>query len=210
MTEHSNIAKALAAAQAEMGKALKQSNNPHFRSKYADLGNVMDACIPALNKNGIAVVQPFVIGEYGNAVKTVLLHESGESLECCVPLLLGKNDMQGLGSAVTYARRYGLMAMAGIAPEDDDGNAAVASGPAPNVRQEPKFDAVAAANRVKDKIRKAANMDDLKAAYLAEREVIEEIRQADAALGAQIVNLKDKRKAELEAAPVEIDDEIPH
>lgn len=124
------IATALAKAQQAMGKALKQSNNPHFRSKYADLGNVMDACLPALNAHGIAVIQPVVMTEHGNAVRTTLIHESGESLSCDVPLLLGKNDMQGLGSAITYARRYGLMAMAGIAPEDDDGNAAVASGPA--------------------------------------------------------------------------------
>jgi hypothetical protein len=120
-----NIAKALAAAQMEMGKALKQSDNPHFRSKYADLGNVMDACMPALNKNGIAVVQTM----QDETVITKLIHESGETLECPVPLLIGKRDMQGLGSAITYARRYGLMALAGIAPEDDDGNAAAAAGP---------------------------------------------------------------------------------
>lgn len=125
-----SIAAALAKAQQAMGKALKQSNNPHFRSKYADLGNVMDACLPALNAQGIAVVQPVVMTEHGNAVRTTLIHESGESLSCDVPLLLGKNDMQGLGSAITYARRYGLMSMAGIAPEDDDGNAAVQSSPA--------------------------------------------------------------------------------
>lgn len=127
---HAGIATALAAAQMEMGKALKQSNNPHFRSKYADLGNVMDACLPALNKHGIAVIQPTGEGDHGRYVKTVLIHsETGDSLECEVPLILQKNDMQGYGSAVTYARRYGLMAMAGIAPEDDDGNAAAKAAP---------------------------------------------------------------------------------
>lgn len=127
---HAGIAAALAAAQMEMGKALKQSNNPHFRSKYADLGSVMDACLPALNKHGIAVIQPTGEGDHGRYVKTVLIHsETGDSLECEVPLILQKNDMQGYGSAVTYARRYGLMAMAGIAPEDDDGNAAAKAAP---------------------------------------------------------------------------------
>lgn len=127
---HKGIATALVAAQMEMGKALKQANNPHFRSKYADLGNVMDACLPALNKHGIAVIQPTGESEAGRYVKTVLIHsESGDSLECEVPLIIGKNDMQGYGSAVTYARRYGLMAMAGIAPEDDDGNAAAKAAP---------------------------------------------------------------------------------
>ena len=120
----SNIAAALAKAQAEMGKAIKESTNPAFRSKYADLGNVMDACLPALNKHNIAVIQPIVSDVDGRFVKTILIHESGETLGCAVPLIVGKNDMQGLGSAITYGRRYGLMSMAGIAPEDDDGNAA--------------------------------------------------------------------------------------
>jgi len=124
------IATALAKAQANMGKALKQANNPHFRSKYADLGNVMDACLPALNEAGIAVVQPTGEDEHGRYVETRLIHgESGESLSCRVPLIVAKNDMQGYGSAVTYARRYGLMTMAGIAPEDDDGNAAAKAAP---------------------------------------------------------------------------------
>lgn len=129
-----SIATALASAQINMGKALKQSNNPHFRSKYADLGSVMDACLPALNEHGIAVIQPTGEDEQGRFVETILIHgESGEQLSCRVPLIVSKNDMQGYGSAVTYARRYGLMAMAGIAPEDDDGNAAAKAAP----KQEP-------------------------------------------------------------------------
>jgi len=125
-----NIATALAAAQINMGKALKQANNPHFRSKYADLGSVMDACLPALNERGIAVIQPTGEDEHGRFIETLLIHgESGETLSCRVPLIIGKNDMQGYGSAVTYARRYGLMAMAGIAPEDDDGNAVAKAAP---------------------------------------------------------------------------------
>ena len=125
-----SIATALAAAQINMGKALKQANNPHFRSKYADLGSVMDACLPALNERGIAVIQPTGENELGRFVETIMIHgESGEQLSCRVPLIVGKNDMQGYGSAVTYARRYGLMAMAGIAAEDDDGNAAAKAAP---------------------------------------------------------------------------------
>jgi len=133
-TKMKSIATSLAAAQINMGKALKQSNNPHFRSKYADLGSVMDACLPALNEHGIAVIQPTGEDEQGRFVETILIHgESGEQLSCRVPLIVSKNDMQGYGSAVTYARRYGLMAMAGIAPEDDDGNAAAKAAP----KQEP-------------------------------------------------------------------------
>lgn len=123
-----NIAIALAKAQMNMGKALKQSSNPAFKSKYADLGSVMDACLPAMNEAGIALIQPTGEDDHGRFVETILIHgESGETLSCRVPLIVAKNDMQGYGSAVTYARRYGLMAMAGIAPEDDDGNAAAAS-----------------------------------------------------------------------------------
>jgi hypothetical protein len=132
MNEHANLYAALAAAQSEMGKALKDSENPHFKSKYADLSSVVNACFPALTRNGIAVLQPPYDDETGRYVKTILVHgKSGENTECRVPLIIGKNDMQGYGSAVTYARRYGLMAMAGIAPDDDDGNAAAAAAPKP-------------------------------------------------------------------------------
>jgi len=125
-----SIAAALAKAQANMGKALKQANNPQFKRKYADLSSVMDACLPSLNEAGIAVIQPTGENEHGRYVETILIHgESGESLACSVPLIVAKNDMQGYGSAVTYGRRYGLMAMAGIAPEDDDGNAAGKAAP---------------------------------------------------------------------------------
>lgn len=125
---HPNIATALAFAQMEMGRAMKDSTNPHFKSKYADLASVQDACMTALNSHGIAVIQPTHSTETGERyVVTKFLHTSGETLDCFIPLLIGKNDMQGLGSAITYARRYGLMSLAGIAPDDDDGNAAVAS-----------------------------------------------------------------------------------
>lgn len=130
MTDHKNVYMALAAAQTQMGKAIKDTKNDHFRSKYADLSSVMDACMGALTANGIAVFQPTGTDDRGDYVETVLFHGASEtSVSCKVPLILGKRDMQGYGSAVTYARRYGLMSMAGIAPEDDDGNAAAASAP---------------------------------------------------------------------------------
>jgi hypothetical protein len=136
---HASIAKALATAQANMGKALKDTSNPHFKSKYADLSSVMAACMPALNAAGIAVIQPMRTDEMGGRhVVTIFLHESGEALECPVPIILGKNDMQGLGSAITYARRYGLMSLAGIAPEDDDGNAAAQNAQRGNEAADPK------------------------------------------------------------------------
>lgn len=132
MTEpkHKGLYSALSAAQAEMGPALKDSSNPAFKSKYADLASVMAACMPALSKHGIAVLQPAFDDGDGRYVKTIFVHgETSETAECRVPLIVAKNDMQGYGSAVTYARRYGLMGMAGIAPEDDDGNAAAKAPP---------------------------------------------------------------------------------
>ncbi|MBQ2263243.1 MAG: ERF family protein [Loktanella sp.] len=139
--QHSTIGAALAAAQMQMGRALKSANNPHFKSKYADLASVMEACMPALNNAGIAVIQPTTDEEAGRYVETILIHgASGETLKCRVPLIVGKNDMQGYGSAVTYARRYGLMSMAGIAPEDDDGNAAAKAAPVAEKQPDlPKF-----------------------------------------------------------------------
>ena len=140
---HKTLWAALAAAQAEMGRALKDTANPAFRTKYADLASVMDACLPALNKHGIAVLQPTYDEDGNRYVKTIFVHgETGEMAECRVPLIVGKNDMQGYGSAVTYARRYGLMGMAGVAPEDDDGNAAAKAAPkaedAPRPKPAPK------------------------------------------------------------------------
>ena len=122
---HKNIATALAAAQSQMTKAQKSAANPHLKSKYADLGSVMDACLPSLTQNGIALLQPIGEDESGRYVETLFIHsDSGETLSCRVPMIMQKNDMQGLGSAITYARRYGLMSMAGVAPEDDDGHGA--------------------------------------------------------------------------------------
>jgi hypothetical protein len=121
----SDAIKALVAAQKAMTKATKATNNPAFRTKYADLGAVQDACFPALHEHGFAVLQPVGTDERGEFVETILAHTSGERFSSRIYLILNKRDMQGFGSAVTYARRYGLMALAGIAPEDDDGNGAV-------------------------------------------------------------------------------------
>ena len=204
------IAAALAKAQTEMGPALKQSNNPAFRSKYADLGNVIDACLPALNSNGIAVIQPIGEDDMGRFVKTVLVHSSGETLECRVPLIIGKNDMQGFGSAVTYARRYGLMAMAGIAPEDDDGNAAVAAAPK---REEPKreqprqesiADDMAAFSSLVDATVFAIGKQPTVAALKSYWQTLDFALQADG----KVIAAKDKRKADLTREITA--DEIPY
>jgi hypothetical protein len=113
------------AAKKAFGPALKDKNNPAFRSKYADLGACIDAVEEALLANGIAFFQETSEDPTGVTVETVFLHESGESLRCGkLHVPASKQDPQGYGSALTYARRYSLMASCGIAPEDDDGNAA--------------------------------------------------------------------------------------
>lgn len=119
------IAAALVKAQKEFGPALKSSTNPHFRSRYADLSACVEAVIDALNNSGIFLMQRLDQCESGVIVETVFVHESGETLSCGrLQLPASKADAQGFGSALTYARRYSLMAACGIAPEDDDGNAA--------------------------------------------------------------------------------------
>ena len=119
------IATALVKAQKAFGPALKSSTNPHFKSRYADLAACVEAVIAGLNDNGIALIQKCHNCDNGVMVETVLIHESGEILECGIlHVPASKQDPQGYGSALTYARRYSLMAACGIAPEDDDGNSA--------------------------------------------------------------------------------------
>jgi hypothetical protein len=120
-----NIASALVKAQRGFAPALKTSINPHFRSKYVDLAGCVEAVVDSLNAAGIALIQRTSQDDTGVTVETVFVHESGEMLECGkLHVPAAKQDPQGYGSALTYARRYSLMAACGIAPEDDDGNAA--------------------------------------------------------------------------------------
>ena len=122
-----NIAPALVKAQAEIKAALKDSTNPHFRSKYADLSSVVDAVKAPLLKNGISFLQGVHDAVEGVAVETMLLHTSGEWISSTLRIPAVKQDAQGYGSAITYGRRYGLQSMCGVPAEDDDGNAATAS-----------------------------------------------------------------------------------
>jgi hypothetical protein len=118
------IAAALAKAQGEMEAAAKANINPHFKSKYADLASVWDACRGPLSKNGLAVLQPVTADGPKVTITTILAHSSGEWISESLTMTAQQNTPQGVGSAITYGRRYGLSAMVGIAPDDDDGNAA--------------------------------------------------------------------------------------
>lgn len=148
-----NLATALVKAQKSFGPVLKSSTNPHFKSRYADLSACVEAVIEGLNDAGIAMIQRTSEDSTGVTVETVFIHESGEMLECGkLHVPASKQDPQGYGSALTYARRYSLMAACGIAPEDDDGNAATRR-PTPDIT-----DHLSA-------IEASANSDELAEAY---------------------------------------------
>lgn len=115
---------ALAKAQGAIKNALKDSDNPYFKSKYADLAACWDVARETLSANGICVIQAPTFNQEKVGVVTRLGHSSGQWMECVLVLPTAKHDAQGIGSAITYARRYSLSAMVGIATEDDDGNSA--------------------------------------------------------------------------------------
>jgi len=125
-----DLAKALVKAQSSMNHAAKDSKNPHFKSSYSSLVSVIDAVRPHLASNGLAVVQKTHDAEGGVCVETVLIHESGQEMSfgrLFVPAT--KQDAQGYGSALSYAKRYSIQSALCIASEDDDGNAATKSAP---------------------------------------------------------------------------------
>ena len=125
------LAAALATAQGAMKGAVKDSANPFFKSKYADLASVVEAIRSAFSANGLSYIQTIQPSDRDEVrVETMILHSSGEWISCGVLALpVSKVDAQGYGSALTYARRYSLSAAVGVAPEDDDGNAATMAKP---------------------------------------------------------------------------------
>ncbi len=125
-----NLAKSLAIAQGQMGGAVKGKANPFFKSVYADLSSVVDAIREPLSANGLSFVQVTHPSERNEVIiETVLMHESGEWLSGTLAMPVSKADAQGYGSAITYAKRYGLQGLLGVPSEDDDGNAAAKAKP---------------------------------------------------------------------------------
>lgn len=124
-TNIADLAAALAKAQGEMRNAAKSSDNPFYKSKYADLAECLNVVREPLAKNGLSVFQAnegIIDGKL--TVTTLLMHSSGQYIRVASSYPIQKNDAQGFGSTLTYARRYGLAAALGLAQEDDDGNAA--------------------------------------------------------------------------------------
>jgi len=132
MIEHSaeldKLAAALAKAQTVIATAKRDSQNPFFKSTYADLASVWEACRDALTSNGLSVAQFPGFKDGIATVDTILLHSSGQWLQATAGAPIAKQDAQGVGSALTYLRRYALAAVASVSPADDDGNAAVGHG----------------------------------------------------------------------------------
>ena len=184
------IASAFVKAQKAFGPALKSSTNPHFRSRYADLSACVEAVIDALNANGIALMQKTYECKDGVMVETLFIHESGEVIEGgLLHVPASKQDAQGYGSALTYARRFSLLAASGLAPEDDDGNAASRR---PEAKPTSKVDPSVMADHLAA-IEACADMASLKTAYNAAYASCD----GDAVWQSKVIAAKDKQKKEL-------------
>ena len=187
-----NIASALVKAQKTFSPALKTSTNPHFKSRYADLSACVEAVIDSLNANGIMLMQQCHESETGVTVETLFVHESGETFSAGkLHVPAAKQDPQGYGSALTYARRYSLMAACGIAPEDDDGNAASQQKP----KQSPQKLTGSAIEDFVTTISDADSMDDLKKAFVTAVRAADHV--SDEAAKTRFEQAKDKRKQQL-------------
>ena len=122
--EIDKLAGALAKAQSEIKGALASNVNPFFKSNYADLDTIIKSCFPQLTKNGLSIIQGNDTCDQGSFyITTMLLHESGQWIKSRLKMPIGgKQDAQAVGATITYARRFSLSAMVGIAQTDDDGN----------------------------------------------------------------------------------------
>lgn len=188
------LASALAKAQGMITGAKKDSANPFFKTTYADLSSVVESIRTALSENGLSYVQKFHASEKDEVrIETVILHSSGEWLSCGIlNLPASKHDAQGFGSAATYARRYSLSAAFGVAPEDDDGNAATKQAPKAIKPPTGGFDAALAT------IHEASNMDTLKEAFLKATKAFKDKDSVD-----RLTAAKDDRKIFLTQEPKE-------
>lgn len=205
MTDHKNIYAALAAAQAGMGTAVKSAVNPAFKSKYADLADVVAVVVPALSAQGIAMFHSMARDDHGLIMRTTLAHGATDTqIHCDVPLIVDRNNMQGMKSATTYAKRIGVESLTGIAPEDDDGNAAAQAAPVVDRAAKPKADPAKAIGEACAYLAGAADLTDLQARW----QNLPTAVKADA----RVQQAKDEAKNALNAAPAnaDLEDEIPY
>jgi hypothetical protein len=196
--QHKNVYVALAQAQAEMGPLVKGSVNPAFKSKYADLADLTAAVREPLTRNGLSFYHSMVLGDR-DLMRTSLVHgESDTRIDCDVPLIVDRNNMQGMKSATTYAKRIGLESVTGIAPEDDDGNAAAKSPPI--VDERPVQRGPSAMDVACESLTNADSLDQLSAIW---RDLPRSVQGE-----AKVIKAKDARKAAL--TPAMDESEIPY
>jgi hypothetical protein len=192
--EHKNIYMALCAAQMNMGRVTKGSVNPAYRSRYADLADVVSVVVPALSDQGIAMYHSMIRDSDGMMMRTTLSHGATDThIHCDVPLIVDKNNMQGMKSATTYAKRIGLESLTGIAPDtDDDGNAAAAAPPPARQKPAPKPQnpAKEAVDAATGALGNAETLDALKAIWM---DLPGDVKAVPA-----VIQAKDARKAEIE------------
>lgn len=201
MTEHKNIYSALCAAQQEFGQVTKGSSNPAFKSKYASLSDVANVIIPTLSRHGTAVLH-YMVGENLGAMRTEFVHAASETrISCDVPLLVDKSNMQGMKSATTYAKRIGLESLSGIAPEDDDGNAASQHRAPPTPPADPVTTLANRADGFVGALNAAPTADDLEKAWAKGAKLCAELDLKDPDKLAVITALYETRRDELTANP---------
>jgi hypothetical protein len=172
-----HIAEALVAAQKEIRFAVKDSTNPHYKSKYANINSVIDAVKAPLNNNSIAILQSLSPSDDNKLhLTTRLIHSSGEWLEDTAVCPIQKQDAQSLGSAISYIRRYSISSFLALYADDDDGQSATLN----------------AADYLQ-KISQSETLEELQANY---NFVMGEVKN-DRTLSKMVIEAKDKRKVEL-------------
>lgn len=178
------LATAMAKAQLEIENASKNAANPHFRSKYADLAEVLNTVRPVFAKHGLAVIQSPSFEDGIASVETTIAHSSGQWISSTVSAPVSKQDAQGVGSCITYCRRFGLSSMAGISQEDDDANSAV-GGPGAKKKPAASPDEI---NKARDTLTACESLEELRETFAALPEAVREPLKTFAK------NLADKKK----------------
>ena len=189
---------ALVKAQGELDHVGKGSDNPYFNSKYADLAAILDVAKPILKDNGLAINhRREVDNQLNEFLVTILWHTSGQYISSRTFLNPSKKDPQGYGSAMTYARRYDLSALLGIASHDDDGNAASKKDPETAASKKKRF------GKIKKAIEDAESISDLQNVWQSNQKEIAGFKIEDEQYYDDLVATKDRRKKEIEKSDLE-------
>jgi hypothetical protein len=203
--EIGELAKALPKAQKAIAKVSRDATNPHFTSKYASFTEVADAVVPAMNDHGISVLQPVTSGTGAVQVTTMLLHESAQWLRFTHVVPVARGDAQGIGSALTYAKRQALQSLFTVAPqgEDDDGEGAVGRGPGrpplPPAAPPPKPARAERMGRLEKTISDVKTLRDIDRAWDLAKDLRAELAEHEPAEAARLDSLYAGRRASMVA-----------